>query len=45
MVLSVQLVHMMNMAQHQVATDLWTKPTGFSHKPASGLFSIGLWPI
>jgi len=24
----------MNAAQRQVATDLWTKPIGLSHKPA-----------
>jgi len=29
------LVHVMNAAQRQVAADLWTKPIGLNHKPAS----------
>jgi len=31
------LVHAMNAAQGQVAVDLWTKPIGLYHKPASRL--------
>jgi len=31
------LVHMINAARRQVATDLWTKPIGLNHKPACGL--------
>jgi len=28
------LVHAMNAARRQMATDLWTKPIGLNHKPA-----------
>jgi len=31
------LVHAMSAARRQVATDLWTKPIGLSHKPACRL--------
>ena len=31
------LVHVMNAAQCQVPADLWTKPLGLNHKPASTL--------
>jgi len=29
----VHSVHTMNTEQRQIAADLWTKPTGLSHKP------------
>ena len=28
-------VHVMNTARRQVAAELWTKPTGLSHRPAN----------
>ena len=29
-----RVVHAMNVEQHQMATDPWTKPTDLSHSPA-----------